>query len=220
MVRLVSSRSTAPHVSALSRRSSLVPLLLGAISSLLPQPGPLLAAPTPVERELVRSRTGLKYVDFKEGSGPTPRYGQIIRFHYVVSSANDASDKLLTLDSSYMRDAPYLTKHGNGFTCEGLEEALHTMRVGGRRRAIVPPNLGYTSDKGPFPPDNRGRTDLFAAVTSGKPLVFDIEVSARAGRRPGAEMARGPTHAPSPPSRTLTPRTTLPPSLRAPSCFR
>ena len=178
MVRLASS--TAPHASAVSRRSSLLPLLLGAVSPLLPLPAPLLAAPEPAEREVVRSRSGLKYVDFEVGSGPTPRFGQLIRFHFVISRADEGFSKLVTLDSSYKRNAPYLTKHGNGFTCEGLEEALHTMRVGGKRRAIVPPSLGYTSDKGPFPPENRGRTDLFAAVTSGVPLVFDIEVHARA----------------------------------------
>ena len=53
--------------------------------------------------------------------GP-PRFGQLIRFHYVGYTATD--DSLEPFDSSYERRTPYFTKHGNGFTVQGLEEAL------------------------------------------------------------------------------------------------
>ncbi|EOD04444.1 hypothetical protein EMIHUDRAFT_60569, partial [Emiliania huxleyi CCMP1516] len=85
--------------------------------------------------------SGLRYFDFAEGSGAPPRFGQLIRFHYVGYTATD--DSLEPFDSSYERRTPYFTKHGNGFTVQGLEEALHTMRPGGRRRVILPPKLSY-----------------------------------------------------------------------------
>eukprot|EP00966_Prymnesium_polylepis_P118948 2749274-Prymnesium_polylepis.1 len=79
-------RTPSPRAAALlSRRSqlsALLPLVLGASTPLLPS-APALAAPAPEEREVVRGRGGLKYVDFREGSGPTPRYGQLIRFNYI-----------------------------------------------------------------------------------------------------------------------------------------
>ena len=47
--------------------------------------------------------------------------------------------KLEKIDTSM---EPYLHKHGNGRICRGLDEAIHTMRIGGKRRALVPPNIG------------------------------------------------------------------------------
>jgi hypothetical protein len=76
----------------------------------------------------------------------------------------------------YDRGAPYFLKHGNGLSVQGIEEALHTMRLGGRRRVILTPELGFTSDKGPLPPEAGGRDKLFAAVADGRPLVFDLEL--------------------------------------------
>ncbi|KAL1510254.1 hypothetical protein AB1Y20_006578 [Prymnesium parvum] len=167
-----SSDALPPH--SLSRRSSVFSVLLATVLQLSPSASS--ASPTASDRTLVRTRSGLRYVDFEEGRGPTPRYGQLVKFHYVAYGADEAVRKLIKIDSSYARDEAYLIKHGNGFTCEGLEEALHTMSVGGRRRVILPPNLGYTADKGPMPPNSRGRTRLFDLVEARKPLVFDLEL--------------------------------------------
>eukprot|EP00965_Chrysotila_dentata_P229445 6197202-Pleurochrysis_carterae.AAC.2 len=92
------------------------------------------------------------------------RYGQLLRFHYVGYTLNKGQDGLQAFDSTYSRDTPYLIKHGNGFTCQGIEEALHSMHPGGRRRIVLPPNLGYTGDKGPMPPAARDRDQLFDNV--------------------------------------------------------
>jgi len=131
------------------------------------------------------------------GAGATPRFGQLIRFHYVAyrqskknpdgvlgavsgffGAQGAVEPRLLErLDSTYDRDAPYLTKHGNGFTCEGIEEALHTMRPGGRRRILLPPTLGYRiGDKGPIPVFGHNIKQLFEAVEADETLVFDLEL--------------------------------------------
>ena len=78
-----------------------------------------------------QTRSGLQYIDFREGTGESPRFGQLIRFHYVGYTIEGSS--LRVFDSSYERTKPYFTKHGNGLTCQGIEEALHTMAKGGRR---------------------------------------------------------------------------------------
>lgn len=155
-----------------SRRSVLLPVLtLGlALSSVKS------GATTTNDRIVERTSSGLRYIDFQQGSGPMPRYGQILRFHYIAYGASAAFDQLVTFDSTYSRKSPFLVKHGNGFTCQGLEEALHTMQEGAKRRVILPPDLGYTADKGPMPPTNKGRTLLLDAVEAKKPLVFDLEV--------------------------------------------
>ena len=77
---------------------------------------------------------------------------------------SEDGESLEAYDSSYERNTPYFTKHGNGLTCEGLEEALHTMRPGGRRRIILPANIGFTGDKGPLPPGEKSRDALVGAV--------------------------------------------------------
>ena len=70
-----------------------------------------------------------------------------------------------------------MTQHGNGYTCQGIEEALHTMQPGGRRRVVMPPGLGFAiGDKGPLPPGARQRDQHFAAVEKQQPLVYDLEL--------------------------------------------
>jgi hypothetical protein len=146
-----------------------VPLLLAMA------PTPLIAA-QPDAATGVATPSGLKYIDFRKGVGATPRFGQLIRFHYVGYTL--ARDKgLKAFDSSYERKAPYFTKHGNGYTCQGIEEALHTMQPGGRRRVVMPPNLGFAiGDKGPLPPGPRQRDQLFTAVEASELLVYDLEL--------------------------------------------
>lgn len=137
-------------------------------------PPPVLSSPLP-ERG-VRTPSGLMFIDFAQGTGPSPRFGQLLRFHYVGYTVDQQRATLSSIDSSYDRNSPYFIKHGNGYTCQGIEEALHTMRAGGRRRVIVPPKLGFTADKGPLPPTAGARNKLFDATVAGQPLVFDLEL--------------------------------------------
>ena len=159
---------------ALGRRAAFQ--LFAAVSpAILTPPQALLASEPPVSSG-VRTRSGVQFIDFRVGDGPTPRFGQLVRIHYVGYIPGERSGELESFDSSYERTTPYFTKHGNGYTCQGLEEAVHTMRVGGRRRVILPPALGYTGDKGPVPPSSGGRKRLYQAVAAQQPLIFDIEL--------------------------------------------
>jgi len=116
------------------------------------------AAATKAPRTIVLS-DGLKYVDLKIGSGPEPVTGQTVRVHYVGRLLDGTK-----FDSSRDRGQPFEFALGQGSVIAGWDEGIKTMRVGGRRKLIVPPQLAYgaqgAGDK--IPPDAT--------------LVFDIEL--------------------------------------------
>lgn len=101
---------------------------------------------------------GLVYKDFEVGAGPTPEDGQEVTFHYVAYNENGG-----TIDSTYRKNAPASTRLGINGMIPGFEEGLKGMREGGRRRVVVPPELG--------PPT--GPATFFSAKQW---EVFDIEL--------------------------------------------
>ena len=86
-----------------------------------------------------QTKSGLKYFDIKEGTGLSPIYGQMISFRYTMyyRASPDVAPEII--DESKQ---PFLHKHGNGRIVRGLDEAIHTMKVGGSRRAVIPKSLG------------------------------------------------------------------------------
>ena len=177
--------TSPPTPTALCRRAALLrglmcastlsPALVGRSTWAVPARASA-AEPPPLASSAVATRSGLQFIDFRAGTGPQPRFGQLIRFNYVAYAPDpNAKPPLKLVDSTYDR-RPYFTKHGNGLTCQGIEEALHTMKVGGRRRVVIPKELSYTGDKGPLPPSQDARDKLFDSVNSGTPIVFDLEL--------------------------------------------
>ena len=129
-----------------------------------------------------KTKSGLQFIDLVEGTGSTPRYGNFVTIAYKayikLPDIKGATSKLDEFDS----DAAYLVKHGNGRNVPGLDEGLHTMKVGGKRRIIIPPKLGYvTSGIGPIPVGPVGRwklnhlLDKMVEVKGGN-LIFDVEM--------------------------------------------
>lgn len=128
-----------------------------------------------------QTRTGLKYFIIKETDKRPPLYGQLISFHYTTYYRPKDTGKLEIVDSSYKINEPFLQKHGNGRVIAGVDEALHTMGVGSKRRVVVPNNLGFTKfGLGPLPldPFNRRRLgDLLDLLEKNEgELVFDLEM--------------------------------------------
>lgn len=129
-----------------------------------------------------KTKSGLQFIDLVEGTGSTPRYGNFVTIAYKayvkLPDIKGTASKLDEFDS----DAAYLVKHGNGRNVPGLDEGLHTMKVGGKRRIIIPPKLGYvTSGIGPIPVGPVGRwklnhlLDKMVEVKGGN-LIFDVEM--------------------------------------------
>ena len=97
--------------------------------------------------------------DLKIGSGATAKEGNSITIHYVGTFENG-----IKFDSSVDRESPLSFTLGKGEQIKGWDQGIKGMKVGGKRRLVVPPELGYgsTGVKGVIPPDST--------------LFFDIEL--------------------------------------------
>ena len=97
----------------------------------------------------VTTPTGLRYVDRVEGNGPSPQPGQSVTVHYVGTLPNGTQ-----FDSSVDKGQPYTFKIGRGVVVKGWDEGIMSMKVGGKRQLIVPPELGYGDRPRPGIPVN------------------------------------------------------------------
>ena len=132
-----------------------------------------------------QTKSGLKYFDLvKSEVGNTPRYGQLVSFKYnIYYRPFDGDGKLRLIDSTDFdpKKEPYMVQHGNGRTIRGIEEGIHTMHLGSKRRFIIPPNLGYNQIAlGPIPMFPSNRRELNEAINKVEAnqgeLFMDIEI--------------------------------------------
>jgi peptidylprolyl isomerase len=86
----------------------------------------------------ITTQSGLKYIDLVEGTGASPTAGQTVRVEYSGSLVNGT-----VFDSSAKQGGPQEFVIGKGKVIKGWDEGLMTMKVGGKRKLIVPSNLGY-----------------------------------------------------------------------------
>jgi len=86
----------------------------------------------------VTTASGLKYADLIEGSGASPQVGQTVSVNYTGTLENGTK-----FDSSYDHGKPLEFRIGTGSVIKGWDEGLMTMKVGGKRRLIIPAHLGY-----------------------------------------------------------------------------
>ena len=107
----------------------------------------------------VTTPSGLKYTDIVVGTGPSPRPGQTAVVHYTGTLTNGTK-----FDSSLDRGQPYEFPLGRGSVIRGWDEGVATMKVGGKRRLVVPPALGY-GERGQPP-----------KIPGGSTLVFEVEL--------------------------------------------
>ena len=87
---------------------------------------------------MVTTPSGLKYVDEKEGTGPSPARGKTVTVHYTGTLADGKK-----FDSSRDRNEPFSFQIGVGQVIKGWDEGVMSMKVGGKRKLIIPANLGY-----------------------------------------------------------------------------
>ncbi len=83
----------------------------------------------------------LKYEDLKEGSGDEAKKGDTVEVHYTGWLTNGKK-----FDSSVDRKMPFSFKLGEGRVIKGWDEGVAGMKVGGKRKLTIPPELGYGAD--------------------------------------------------------------------------
>jgi len=135
----------------------------GGASSNTPTPKPGSSAPSPddfKQYDQYKDKDNAFFGDEVVGTGPQAVLGSTLAVQYK----GWLTDGRL-FDDSYARNEPYIFKLGEHKVIPGWEEGLLGMKVGGKRRLIVPPAVGY-GEQGhdPIPPN---------AV-----LVFDVELVA------------------------------------------
>jgi len=81
----------------------------------------------------------LKVDDVIEGTGPAATAGQQIAVNYVGVSYSNGKE----FDNSFERGMPFEFALGGGMVIPGWDEGLEGMKVGGRRRLTIPPDLAY-----------------------------------------------------------------------------
>jgi peptidylprolyl isomerase len=101
---------------------------------------------------------GLQMQDLILGSGQEVKSGDTVTVNYLGTLQNGTK-----FDSSYDRNQPFTTQIGVGKVIQGWDEGIVGMKVGGKRKLIIPPSLGYGSQAaGSIPPNST--------------LVFEVEL--------------------------------------------
>ena len=90
----------------------------------------------------VTTQSGLQIVDTKAGTGAAPQTGQTCVMHYT-GWLYENGVKGRKFDSSVDRGEPFEFRVGTGMVIKGWDEGVATMKVGGKRTLIIPPQLGY-----------------------------------------------------------------------------
>ena len=130
---------------------------------------------------LYTTKSGLKYIELEKGdeSMPRPRYGQLLSISYTGYVKLPGKESKL---QKYDTVTGFVIKHGNGRMIPGLDEGLHTMHVGGKRRLIIPPKLGYVAPGlGPLPVSPLARYQLNNLLDQmvqqrGGNVILDVEL--------------------------------------------
>ncbi|KAH9603051.1 hypothetical protein KSS87_006286 [Heliosperma pusillum] len=85
----------------------------------------------------IKRESGLIYKDFEVGEGDCPKAGQQVIFHYI--GYNESGRRI---DSTYLQGTPAKIRFGTNGLVPGFEEGIRDMKPGGKRRIIIPPELG------------------------------------------------------------------------------
>ncbi len=110
------------------------------------------------EAKLTKTASGLQYQDLAAGSGTEAKAGKEVTVHYTGWLTNGTK-----FDSSKDSNAPFVFNLGAGHVIKGWDEGVAGMKVGGKRKLVIPANLGYGSR-------------AIDVIPANSILVFDVEL--------------------------------------------
>jgi peptidylprolyl isomerase len=141
----------------LSRRAALITALSVAATGVIAMSEAADAQP------VTTTPSGLKIIDVKVGTGPSPKPGQTCMMNYT-GWLYENGKKGAKFDSSLDRNQPFSFPIGQHQVIAGWDEGVATMKVGGKRTLIIPPELGY------------GARGAGGVIPPNATLIFDVEL--------------------------------------------
>jgi peptidylprolyl isomerase len=100
--------------------------------------------------------TALDVTDIVVGDGPEATRGSNVEVHYVGVSFSTGAE----FDASWNRGSTFTFPLGGGRVIKGWDMGVQGMKVGGRRKLVIPPHLAY-GDRSPSPDIKPGETLIF-----------------------------------------------------------
>ena len=116
-----------------------------------------------VRMAMTVTSSGLQYEDTTPGTGATPAKGQTCVMHYTGWLWQDGA-KGAKFDSSVDRGRPFSFPLGQGRVIKGWDEGVATMKQGGKRTLVIPPELGY------------GARGTGGVIPPNATLLFEVEL--------------------------------------------
>lgn len=150
------------HVLPLLVIAALAPLAGGCGSSNTRSAAQAPAVSTPPRQEASKVHklaSGLVYEDVAVGSGTMADPGLTVSVHYTGRLADGTK-----FDSSLDRGTPFSFQLGSGQVIQGWDQGIKGMRIGGKRKLTIPPDLGY------------GARGAGGVIPPNATLVFDVEL--------------------------------------------
>jgi FKBP-type peptidyl-prolyl cis-trans isomerase len=108
---------------------------------------------------MITTQSGLQYQDLVAGAGAEAVAGKSVTVHYT-GTLQDGSQ----FDSSVDRNQPFSFTLGAGQVIPGWDEGVAGMKVGGKRKLVIPPGLAYGAQG--YPP----------VIPANATLTFDVEL--------------------------------------------